>query len=285
MDSFINSFTKVFYFSRGSVHIWAHEHKVLVVSTDTPRPALDSSLIAEKISRYWRVSVVEVTGSTQDDLAQLISQSKAINGEVITTNYQSAGRGRLDRKFDAPASSALMFSLYIQPQRDKSDWSFLTLLTGLSALFGLTALDPESRPTLKWPNDILMSDGKVGGIIAQATSDGVIIGVGINVGMTQEELPVAHATSLLLNKFSVLDRNLILASFLNTFEELLERWQNGEDLRHLYNERSATIGCEVRIEHPDGSYKIGKAVDITPTGELILEDGSRVSVGDIVHLR
>ena len=242
-------------------------------------------MISEKISRYWRVSVVEVTGSTQDDLAQLVTDKKAHTGDVIVTEFQSAGRGRLDRKFDAPASSALMFSLYIQPQRDKSDWSFLTLLTGLSAVFGLTTLDPESAPTLKWPNDILMSDGKVGGIIAQATSDGVIIGVGINVGMTQEELPVAHATSLLLNKFSVLDRNLILASFLNTFEELLERWQNGEDLRHLYNERSATIGREVRIEHPDGSYKIGKAVDITPTGELILEDGSRVSVGDIVHLR
>jgi len=242
-------------------------------------------VISEKISRYWRVSVVEVTGSTQDDLAQLVNDKKARSGDVIVTEYQSAGRGRLDRKFDAPQSSALMLSFYIQPQRDKSDWSFLTLLTGLSAIFALTKLDPESTPTLKWPNDILLGDGKVGGIIAQVSGDGVVIGVGINVGMSQPELPVAHATSLMLNKFSVLDRNLILASFLNTFEELLERWNDGEDLRHLYNERSETIGREVRIEHPDGSYKIGNAVDITPTGELILEDGSRVTVGDIVHLR
>ena len=229
--------------------------------------------------------MVEVTGSTQDDLAQLVNDKKARTGDVIVTEYQSAGRGRLDRKFDAPQSSALMLSFYIRPQRDKSDWSFLTLLTGLSAIFALTKLDPESTPTLKWPNDILLGDGKVGGIIAQVSGDGVVIGVGINVGMSQPELPVSHATSLMLNKFSVLDRNLILASFLNTFEELLERWNDGEDLRHLYNERSETIGREVRIEHPDGSYKIGNAVDITPTGELILEDGSRVTVGDIVHLR
>ncbi len=242
-------------------------------------------MISEKISRYWRVSVVEVTGSTQDDLAQLVADKKACMGDVIVTEFQSAGRGRLDRKFDAPKSSALMFSLYIQPQREKSDWPFLTLLTGLSAVFTLTKLDPESSPILKWPNDILLGEGKVGGIIAQTYGDGVVIGVGINVGMTQTELPVAHATSLLLNNFSVLDRNLILALFLNTFEELLERWQNGEDLRHLYNERSATIGREIRIEHPDATYRTGKAVDITPTGELILEDGSRVSVGDIVHLR
>jgi BirA family biotin operon repressor/biotin-[acetyl-CoA-carboxylase] ligase len=255
------------------------------VSTVTPRPPLDTVVISEKISRYWRVSVVEVTGSTQDDIAQLVSDKKASSGDVITTEFQSAGRGRLDRKFDAPASSALMFSLYIEPRRDKSDWSFLTLLTGLSAVFALTALDPESTPTLKWPNDIVMGERKVGGIIAQVSGDGVIIGVGINVGMDQSELPVAHATSLALNNYRTLDRNLILAAFLNTFEELFERWQNGEDLRHLYRERSSTIGEEVRIEHPGGSHKSGRAVDVTPAGELILEDGSRVTVGDIVHLR
>ena len=229
--------------------------------------------------------MVEVTGSTQDDLAQLVADKKARTGDVIVTEFQSAGRGRLDRKFDAPKSSALMFSLYIKPQRAKSDWSFLTLLTGLSAVFTLTKLDPKSSPTLKWPNDILLGEGKVGGIIAQIHGDGVVIGVGINVGMSAEELPVSHATSLVLHQFSTLDRNLILSAFLNSFEELFERWQNGEDLRHLYCERSATIGHNVRIEHPDSTGKTGKAVDITPTGELLLQDGSRVSVGDIVHLR
>ena len=229
--------------------------------------------------------MVEVTGSTQDDLAQLVAENNANHGEVIATEYQSAGRGRLDRKFDAPASSALMFSFYVKSQREKSDWSFLTLLTGLSAVFALTKLDPQSTPTLKWPNDIQLENGKVGGIIAQTTDDGIIIGVGINVGMTHDELPVPHATSLALHNFSTLDRNLILATFLTTFEDLFERWQNGEDLRHLYKERSATLGHEIRIEHPDGSSKKGKAVDVTPVGELILDDGSRVTVGDIVHLR
>ena len=242
-------------------------------------------MISEKISRYWRVSVVEVTGSTQDDIALRVSENKAIPGEVLTTEFQSAGRGRLDRKFEAPQSSALMFSFYIEPQRNKSDWSFLPLLTGLSVIFALTKLNPEFAPTLKWPNDILVGAGKVGGIITQACDNGVIIGVGINVGMTSEELPVVSATSLALHDYPVLDRNFILASLLNSFEELFARWEGGEDLRHLYRERSATLGHEVRVEHPDGSHKNGKATDITPAGELILEDGSRVTVGDIVHLR
>jgi BirA family biotin operon repressor/biotin-[acetyl-CoA-carboxylase] ligase len=242
-------------------------------------------VITDKISRYWRVSVVEVTGSTQDDLAHLATEEKTIHGDVIATEYQSSGRGRLDRKFDAPISSALMFSFYLEPERGRNDWSFLPLLTGLSAIFTLTALDPNCYPTHKWPNDINIDDGKVGGIIAQVEKNGVIIGVGINVGMSKQELPVPHATSLALHHFSELDRNQILATFLSTFEELYERWQKGEDLRHLYRERSETIGREVRIEHPNGTRINGKAVDITPEGELVLDNGVRVTVGDIVHLR
>jgi BirA family biotin operon repressor/biotin-[acetyl-CoA-carboxylase] ligase len=255
------------------------------VSTDTPRPALDSSLIAEKISRYWRVSVVEVTGSTQDDLARLISQSKASTGEVITTNYQSAGRGRLDRKFNAPASSALMFSFYLEPRRDKSDWSFLPLLTGLAVIFTMSSLDPEVNTSLKWPNDLLIENGKVGGIIAQATASGIIIGVGINVAMSELELPVSHATSLQIKGFKELNRNAILSTFLNQVEDLIIRWENGEDLRHLYLQHCITIGSPIRAELPGLADKSGVAVGITPSGELILEDGARITVGDIVHLR
>jgi BirA family biotin operon repressor/biotin-[acetyl-CoA-carboxylase] ligase len=229
--------------------------------------------------------VVEVTGSTQEDISKLLIEKKVHSGDVLTTEYQSAGRGRLDRRFEAPQSSALMFSFYIEPKRDISDWSFLTLLTGLASIYTLTTLDPISAPTLKWPNDIYFGDKKVGGIIAQAQGVGVIIGVGINVGMSKTELPVENATSLAINGFPQLDRNLILATFLNTFEDLLTRWQQGEDLRHLYCERSATIGQHVRAEHPDGSSLMGLAVDVSPAGELILEDGNRISVGDIVHLR
>jgi BirA family transcriptional regulator, biotin operon repressor / biotin---[acetyl-CoA-carboxylase] ligase len=255
------------------------------VSIDTPRPPLDSAAVSKLISQYWRVSVVEVTGSTQDDLAQKVADKKAVTGDVIATEFQSAGRGRLDRKFEAPQSSALMFSFYVEPERDKSEWSFLPLLTGLSAIFSLTELDPECVPQLKWPNDILINDGKVGGIIAQVSDAGVVIGIGINVAMSESELPVTHATSLAIHSFAILDRNQILARFLTTFEELLTRWQRGEDLRHLYCEHSATIGRSVKVEHPDGSNITGKAVGITPAGELILEDGSRVTVGDVVHLR
>jgi BirA family transcriptional regulator, biotin operon repressor / biotin---[acetyl-CoA-carboxylase] ligase len=242
-------------------------------------------VISQKISQYWRVSVVEVTGSTQDDLAALVARNEAINREVLVTEYQSAGRGRLDRTFDAPQSSALLFSLFIEPKREKSEWSFLPLLAGLVSTLAISELDPRFTVELKWPNDLQIAGKKLGGIIAQATSKGVILGIGINVAMDQSELPVDHATSLMIEDFAILDRNLLLASILNNFADLLGRWEDGEDLRHLYRERSATLSQKVQVELPGGEKRSGFAEDISPAGELILEGGQRITVGDIVHLR
>ena len=192
------------------------------ILTDVPRE-LNAAWLGAQLRRRKVAPEVELLAevdSTNSEAERRLATGQEAPFAVLA-RAQSAGRGRLDRKFDAPASSALMFSLYIEPQREKSDWSFLPLLTGLSAIFALMKLEPASSLTLKWPNDILLGDGKVGGIIVQVSGDGVIIGVGINVGMTEEELPVPHATSLALHQFSNLDRNVLLSTFLTTFEECL----------------------------------------------------------------
>ncbi len=255
------------------------------MSLIVPRPPLDVAEISKRISQYWRVSVVEVTGSTQDDIAAKISCGDALHGDVLVSDFQSAGRGRLDREFEAAPSSALTFSFFIEPERDRDEWGFIPLLTGLAVVFALQEIDSRVVTQLKWPNDLLITDSKLGGIISQAAGNGVIIGVGINVAMNAGELPVSHATSLYLNDFAQLNRNYLLPAFLKHFEELFSRWQKGEDLRHLYREKSATIGCSIRVELPGGKTLEGQALDISAHGELILDDGTRVSVGDVVHLR
>ena len=255
------------------------------MSTDKPSPPLDPALISEKISRYWRVSVVEVTGSTQDDLSQSVKKDATLSGSVLIANFQSSGRGRLDRRFSAPPSSALTLSFYLTPHLDREEWSFLPLLTGLSAITSLKKLDSDLRVSLKWPNDLLVNGRKLGGILAEATPDGVVIGIGVNVAMAQDQLPIKDATSLLLEDFACLDRNLIAVELLNAFHDLYERWQAGEDMRHLYRENCETLGLTIAAKSPNGSTATGKAIDISRTGELILESGLRVSVGDIVHLR
>lgn len=263
----------------------AHALKVLGVGIDAPRAPLDKKRVSQEISRYWRVSVVEVTGSTQDDLFQLASTGAAIPKIILASEFQSAGRGRLDRTFDAAPQSALTFSIYVEPKIDKEEWSFLTLLAGLSVREALKTLDPAISIGIKWPNDLLIADKKFAGMIAQATDKGVVIGIGINVGMTSEELPVDGATSLALAGFTELDRNMILAAIINHFEINMQMWELGSSFLAQYREGSVTIGAQVEVTLPGGVLLQDRAVDISDSGALVLECGTEVTVGDVVHLR
>jgi len=229
--------------------------------------------------------VVEVTGSTQDDLFQLASSGTAIPKSILASEYQSSGRGRLDRTFEAAPHAALTFSIYIEPKVEKEEWSFLTLLAGLSVHEALHTLDPQTVVGIKWPNDLLIGEKKFVGMIAQATAKGVVLGIGINVGMTSEELPVESATSLAIEDFLELDRNVILASIINHFEINLEMWENDKSFLAEYRAASTTIGSSVEVTLPDGEIIKSKALDISNAGALILESGREVTVGDVVHLR
>ena len=255
------------------------------MSTDAPRAPLDRKRISEEISQYWRVSVVDVTESTQVDLLQLVSSNEALSKQVIVSEYQSEGRGRLDRNFEAAPMSALTFSMYIEPKVDKAEWSFLTLLSALSVREAITSLDGAISLEVKWPNDLLIGEKKCAGIIAQATEKGVVIGIGINVGMKEAELPVPTATSLAIEGSLELDRNRILAAILNHFEVNLQIWELGKSFITEYKEASATIGAMVEVTLPGGDVLKSKAIGITDAGELLLDSGEAVTVGDVVHLR
>ncbi len=229
--------------------------------------------------------MVEVTGSTQDDLFQLASSDSAIPKTILASEYQTSGRGRLDRTFTAAPMSALTFSIYIEPKVERDEWSFLTLLAGLSVHEALASLDPQVSVGVKWPNDLLIGEKKFAGMIAQATKKGVVLGIGINVAMTAEELPVENATSLTLEGFANLDRNEILAAIINHFEINVEMWEHDKSFLAEYRSTSATIGKEVEVTLPGGELVRSKAVDISNAGALLLENGSEVTVGDVVHLR
>jgi len=266
------------------MQIWVHTLTVLGVGTSAPRAPLDKTIIASQLSQYWRVSVVDLTTSTQIDLADLANAGVATNGDVLAAEFQSAGRGRLDRKFQAPAGSALLFSFYITPKRNRSDWGFLTHLAAL-CMSEIISDDLNTSVSLKWPNDILIADKKVCGLIAQATTDGIVIGIGLNVAMSPAELPVATATSLAIAESDQLDRNQILIQFLERFSLRFLDWDAGRDFIDEYSKVCATLGCDVQIEVAGRENRIGFAQSITASGALILADGFEVNVGDVVHLR
>ena len=250
---------------------------------DTPRAPLDQSRIASALSRYWRVSVVDLTASTQDDLVEKVNAGEGRNGDVIIANFQSAGRGRLDRTFLAPPSTALLFSVYLNPERVRDDWSFIPLLAGFSIADTLRKIGADV--SIKWPNDLLINEMKLGGIISTAAGSGVIIGIGINVSTTVSELPVESATSLAIAGVRKLDRNFLLSLLLNAFESDFTAWDQGESFLEKYSQLSATQGREVTIIGPAESSMKSRAQSFDQQGRLHLEDGQIVTVGDVIHLR
>ena len=246
------------------------------------RAALDKSVINSLTTQYWRVSVVDVTTSTQTALATRAIAGKVKPGDVITANFQRAGRGRMSRTFEAPKNSALLFSFYLKPQRKKEDWGWISLIAGTSVAQVLK----KYSATVKWPNDILIKEKKVSGLICEFNGEGVVVGIGINVGMTIDELPVPTATSLAIQGATNIDRNHLLADVLNEFESIFTHWDLGDDsITGLYTSLCSTLGTKVQIHYPNDLIEKGIATGISARGELILDSGSHVQAGDVVHLR
>lgn len=241
--------------------------------------------------------MVDITGSTQNDLTASIRRNQGREGDVLVTEFQSAGRGRLDRSFIAQPGSALLFSFYFIPSvnssKEKRELGWLPLLAGQAlgaSMDDVFKCDPLRRPLLKWPNDILINDRKVAGILTERIESkngvGVVVGIGINFFANREQLPVLNATSLALEGFVEPDREKLLISFLVRMSEYLKRWEFGDlSLLDEYIDRSATLGQAISIEFPTGEIIESEAIAIDRSGALILEDGRQITVGDVVHLR
>ncbi|MET3804980.1 BirA family biotin operon repressor/biotin-[acetyl-CoA-carboxylase] ligase [Nakamurella sp. UYEF19] len=247
----------------------------------------------------WQVRHVQQTRSTNDDLARGTPESpQPVDGMVLVTEEQTAGRGRSGRDWSCPPGAGLMFSAKvamggIPPQRR----AWIGVALGLAVLHGFSRILEVAGPTatLKWPNDVLVGGRKCGGILAEAIGESVVVGAGLNISLQEHELPRADATSLVLAGVVEVNRNLLLATVLDHFGELLADWRRaGGDvgasgLRVAYLRACSTLGSAVRLELPGDTMVTGTAVDVDADGAIVVEalDGSRsrYSAGDVVHLR
>jgi BirA family biotin operon repressor/biotin-[acetyl-CoA-carboxylase] ligase len=249
----------------------------------TPDPALLPGV---------RVEVVEETPSTNAVVTER-ARAGVAEGLVVVAEHQTAGRGRLDRAWEAPARSGLTFSLLLRPTAPPSTWPWLPLLAGYAVGKALEAAGYEA--SLKWPNDVLLADRKVAGILVERietpTGPAAVVGVGLNVAMTAEELPVPDATSLALAaRRAAPDRTDLLLDVLASLWGAYTAWQDGDlaRVRSTYEAACATIGRRVRVQLPSDHALAGTATGIDPTGRLLVEhDGETtpVSAGDVVHVR
>lgn len=268
------------------------------------RPPLNVTALRRGLVRegglWTEVEVVQSTGSTNSDLVARAEAGEAAEGAVLVAEEQSAARGRLDRRWTAPPRSGLFFSVLLRPAEVPVDrWGWLPLLTGVAVATGLSRAAGVDT-SLKWPNDLLVTVGgeerKAGGILAERAGDGgVVIGVGINVTLREDELPVPQAGSLALANAISTDRDPLLRAVLRSLEDWYGRWRAaGGDpaacgLQETYAAGCATLGRTVRAELPGDRSIVGEAVAVDGDGRLVIatEEGVQepVGAGDIVHLR
>jgi BirA family biotin operon repressor/biotin-[acetyl-CoA-carboxylase] ligase len=244
----------------------------------------------------WRVEVRDASASTNASVAARARAGEQ-PGLVLVAEHQTAGRGRLDRAWVTPDRAALTFSLLVAPRGvPVARWPWLPLLTGLAVAEGVRRATGV-RAALKWPNDVLVGDLKVAGILAERIERPggavAVVGVGLNVSSTAAELPVPTATSLALAGATATDRTDLLVAVLASFSELYDGWlavrgRAGAGLHDAYVAGCATVGQRVRVELPADGPLEGRATGIDEDGRLQVDDGHRVhavGAGDVVHVR
>jgi BirA family biotin operon repressor/biotin-[acetyl-CoA-carboxylase] ligase len=260
-------------------------------------------------TRFADVRFVAETGSTNADV-QALARSGAPEGVVLVADHQSAGRGRRDRRWDAPPGSSLLMSVLTRPGRmGLADDQLHLVPTAL----GVAAAEAARAATgadigLKWPNDLVASTRAAGGgqdrrklsgilsesVLDRGVVDALVVGIGVNVNWPADLPGELADTAVALNHLAgrELDRAELLRALLVAFD----RWYGGlgttegrRAVRTRYRELSATLARRVRVETPAGAI-VGDAVDVDDEGRLLVVDECpdrprAIAVGDVIHLR
>lgn len=261
----------------------------------------EGKLRAGALGGLWTaLDVVASTGSTNADLLARAAADAAPEGQVLVAEEQTAGRGRLGRTWTSVPGASLTFSVLLRPggvPAARRGW--LPLLAGVAVVSAVRSV-AGVQAVLKWPNDVLVGERKLTGILAEQSADAtaVVVGIGTNVATPADALPVSpaglRATSLLAEGAPVAREPLLLAILTE-----LERWYVAfradpdpvrAGLLEAYRPLCVTLGRQVRVELPVGRFVTGTARDVDLDGRLLVADdpGNRplaISAGDVVHVR
>jgi BirA family biotin operon repressor/biotin-[acetyl-CoA-carboxylase] ligase len=272
------------------------------LSLDEIRSTLETQSLGQQLHLYQELA------STNSEALRL-AQAGAAHGTVVVADHQSAGRGRRARQWYSPPGANIYCSvvvLGIGPSRTLSEWlSWVPLVSALAAAEAVHTTTSLSL-SLKWPNDLLFQERKVGGILCESTHISadtpiIVIGIGLNVNMTEDSFPEdlrQTATSLSAASRSSINRVRLLTQLLLELERGLDelRTQGPDRLRHTYVSRCGTLGKRVRLLLDDEQELLGTAESIGADGALQVRPSTPSSgaqrpplldirAADVIHLR
>jgi BirA family biotin operon repressor/biotin-[acetyl-CoA-carboxylase] ligase len=256
-------------------------------------PAYVERRLADREVPWPAPLVVSATGSTNADLMAL-ARAGAPEGTSIVADEQTAGRGRLGRTWVSAPGSGLWCSVLVRVASPEAR-GLLPLLAGVAVADAVRRHGVGA--VLKWPNDVVIDaaafDGspgprKLAGVLSESDGDeAVVIGIGVNVSQTSEELPIPAATSLALEGADVVRQDLlvdILTTLHATIEDL--RRNGAATVMGQYRWLCITVGRDVTVLLPSGEQIVGRAEGVGDDGHLVVEvDGNDVlvSAGDVIH--
>jgi BirA family biotin operon repressor/biotin-[acetyl-CoA-carboxylase] ligase len=262
--------------------------------------ALQQALDRAGDGSWGPVAVLPSTGSTNADAVDQVREG-APEGFTVVADEQTQGRGRLDRTWTSPYGAGIAMSVVLRPLVPDVTWSWIPLVAGIAVIDALA--EQGVRAGLKWPNDVVVDgdarDGspgprKLGGLLVERVGPAVVVGIGLNVDLTADELPVPRATSTRLEGADV-SRELLVVDVLDHLRRRYLLWQlaSGDARRagiaEAYAERCVTLGRGVRALLPGDTVVEGVASALDDDGRLVLRlgDGTTrvMSAGDVEHLR
>jgi len=241
-------------------------------------------------SIVWRIEHFDEIDSTNSWVAQKASEW-AHEGLVAFADFQSAGRGRLERTWESSRDSSLLCSILLRPDVSPDQLQLVVACVALAARAAIVRLSGV-RPDLKWPNDLIVGDAKLAGLLAEIVSvdERLAVVVGIGVNLTYEGPQNVLATSVRNESGVTISAPALLDILLDELEPRRERLDSSEgrdQIREEYVRALATLGQKVRVEQRSGVV-VGTATSIDDTGQLVLTvDGDEIafSVGDVIHVR
>lgn len=242
--------------------------------------SIDAEEIRSRLNTRWLgkdIYYQKSVDSTNSWAKRLAEEGKP-SGTVVVADRQTSGKGRRGRSWSTPERMSVPVSILLRPEFSPEKASMMTLVMGLSVV---QAIENVSRLTcsIKWPNDVLISEKKVCGILAELYSqidnmEYMVVGAGVNANMTEFPDEIKEkATSLRMELGRPVERALVLVSILEAFEKNYEIFLKTQDLRELKNEyilKLININRAVRVLQPYGEFQ-GTAKGIDDWGNLLVE--------------